>query len=79
MFGYSSAAFRAPVDVHKFVFVSLKWVSDGRALRFCIIEIRHEVCVNVLLCLHRARWSTGWPVRCMQPAGRDPLPQWGKV
>lgn len=32
----------------------------------------------VLLWLHRERWSTGSPVPCMQPAGRDPLPQWVK-
>lgn len=36
-------------------------------------------CVNVvLLFLCREMLYTGWHVRCIQPAGRGPLPQWAK-
>lgn len=48
---------------------------DHKAFCLCI----KDRCVNVvLLFLCREMLYTGWHVRCMQPAGRGPLPQWEK-
>lgn len=58
-----------PIKPHK-----LNW--SGSATAGLTVSV--EWGLNVLLCLCRGRWSTGWPVRCMQPVGRDPLPLWVK-
>lgn len=62
---------RAPLSVRMFVLEMVQ-----RLMTFLFMQ--SEGGVNVLLCLCRERWSTGWPARCMQPVGKDPLPQWVK-
>lgn len=61
----------APLGVRKFVFETVQ-----RLMTFLFMQ--NEGGLNVLLSLCRERWSTGWPVRCTQPVGKDPLPQWVK-
>lgn len=61
----------APLGVRKFVFEMVQ-----RLMTFLFMQ--NEGGLNVLLSLCRERWSTGWPVRCTQPVGKDPLPQWVK-
>lgn len=60
-----------PRSVRKFVFEIVQ-----RLMTFLFMQ--NEGGFNVLLSLCRERWSTGWPVRCMQPVGKDPPPQWVK-
>lgn len=61
----------------RWIWLCIMQLFDHKA--FCLCYVSKDRCVNVvLLFLCREMLYTGWHVRCIQPAGRGPLPQWAK-